>query len=342
MAQKCIFCGNKPQNKNKEHVIPQWLSKYLGRYKSVCTKSTSGDFELTFAQLTFPACKACNDADSQLEGESKIIVEKLMESKSVTGQEINTLMNWFDKLRVGLWLGQLTLMKKLDLMDPNFYINDRMATKDRMLIIERVKDIGNGLGLIGNDTNMFLFSPCAFQVWFNDVLITNVSTDGLVSGKLGFPKLSKIQSTGYRGATATISKGANRTVHPVVMNIDGTNKTVIYQPIFKQYMPNALYDTPYVQQHCYDYNSGLGGIFIQKNGNVIQYMKPEDKITLMPKAQPNNTALKSMQRVYELQNHVVIKLNDVESHKKSVQQMIKASMLQNQVLINKIERAKSR
>ncbi|MBO5705086.1 MAG: hypothetical protein J6R99_03660, partial [Alphaproteobacteria bacterium] len=212
MAQKCIFCGNKPQNKNKEHVIPQWLSKYLGRYKSVCAISTDGDFELTFAQLTFPACKACNDADSQLEGESKIIVEKLMESKSVTGQEINTLMNWFDKLRVGLWLGRLTLMKKLDLMDPNFYINDRMATKDRMLIIERVKDIGDGLGLIGNNTSMFLFSPCAFQVWFNDVLITNVSTDGLVSGKLGFPKLSKIQSAGYRGATAKINKGTNKAV----------------------------------------------------------------------------------------------------------------------------------
>ncbi|MBO5739732.1 MAG: hypothetical protein J6R52_01545 [Alphaproteobacteria bacterium] len=340
MAQKCIFCGNKPQQKNKEHVIPQWLSKYLGRYNSVCTVPGATDYEITFAKLTFPACKACNDADSKLEGEAKAVVEKLMNSKSVTGQEISTLMDWFDKLRVGLWLGQLTLQKKLDLMDPNFYINDRVGAKDRMLIIERVKDMGNGLGLVGNDTNIFLYSPCVFQVWFNDILITNASTDGLVSGKLGFPRLSKLTSTGYRGATATLTKGINRTVHPVVMNIDGTNKTVLYQPIFKQYTPNPFYDVPYVQQHCYDINKGLGGIFVQKNGNAIQYMKPDDKITLLPKAQPKNNVLDSMKRVYELQNHVITKLNDTESHTSAVQQMIKASLLQNQVIIKRIEKAK--
>jgi hypothetical protein len=49
-----------------------------------------------------------------------------------------------------------------------------------------------------------------------------------------------------------------------------------------------------------------------------------------------------MKRVFELQNHIVTKLNDVDSYDKSVQQMLRASVLQNQVLINKIERAKLR
>lgn len=346
MAQKCIFCGKTPNGatpetkKTKEHVIPQWLSKYLGRYNSVCHLPWITDYEITFSKLTFPACKACNDADSKLEGEAKAVVEKLMDSKSVTGQEISTLMDWFDKLRVGLWLGQLTLRKKLDLMDPNFYINDRIGTKDRMLIIERVQGLGDGLGLVGTDTNMFLLAPCVFQVWFNNVLITNASTDGLVSGKLGFPKMSKIQSTGYRGATATVSRGMNRTVSPVLPGIDGTNKTVLYQPMFKQYMPNQFYDTPYVHQHCYDYDTGMGGIFVQKNSNAIQYMKPGDKITLMPKLQPNDNTLDSMKRVYELQNHVVLKLNDINSDSKEMSTWIKASELQNRVIIDRLENAK--
>ena len=25
MAKYCVFCGNKPQDKNKEHIIPRWL-----------------------------------------------------------------------------------------------------------------------------------------------------------------------------------------------------------------------------------------------------------------------------------------------------------------------------
>ena len=25
MAKYCMFCGNKPQDKNKEHIIPRWL-----------------------------------------------------------------------------------------------------------------------------------------------------------------------------------------------------------------------------------------------------------------------------------------------------------------------------
>jgi hypothetical protein len=342
MAQKCVFCGNKPQKKNKEHVIPQWLSKHLGRYKSVCHLPEITDLEITFAQLTFPACEKCNSADSELEGAAKEAVLKMMDSKSVSGQEINTLLDWFDKLRTGLWLGQLMLLKKLDLMDPNFYINDRVAAKDRMLIIERVNGIGNGLGLVGCDTNMFMFAPCALQMWFNDILITSVSTDGLVSGKLGFPKLSKLRSVGYRHSETTLLRGINRTVHPVVMDINALNKTVIYQPIFKQYMPHEYYNTPYVQQHCYDFNNGMGGIFVQKNSNAIQYIRPDNKINITPKSQPINTALQSMKRVFELQNHIVTKLNDVDSYDKSVQQMLRASVLQNQVLINKIERAKSR
>ena len=56
MAKQCIFCGGKPQNKNKEHVIPQWLSKYLERYQAECDLSPVTDVKIPFSRLSFPEC----------------------------------------------------------------------------------------------------------------------------------------------------------------------------------------------------------------------------------------------------------------------------------------------
>ena len=64
MAQKCVFCGGVPEKKNKEHVVPQWLSRYLGRYKSVCYLGWVTDAKIPFSGLTFPACTACNSDDA--------------------------------------------------------------------------------------------------------------------------------------------------------------------------------------------------------------------------------------------------------------------------------------
>ena len=341
MAQKCIFCGGKPQKKNKEHVIPQWLSKYLERYQAECDLSPVTDLKIPFSRLTFPACEKCNSADSKLEAEAKNIVEKLMESKSVTGAEINVLLNWFDKLRTGIWLGQLMLTKKIDLMDPNFYINDRIGIRDRMLIIERVDGVGQGLGLVGSNTELFANMPSVFQVLFHDVLITSASTAGLVSSKLGFPRLSKQQTSGSRGSYVTLTKGTGKTVHPVVMNIDAADKTIIYQPIFKDFVSQTnLYNTQYVQQHSYDANAGLGGIFVQRNNNTIRYLNPDDKVTLMPKMQPKNSEGKSLKRVYDLQRHLLTNFNDINSWDKSKQSVVRDCLLQNLLYANTASKIK--
>ena len=31
LEKRCIFCGKRPSDKNKEHVIPQWLSGHVTR-----------------------------------------------------------------------------------------------------------------------------------------------------------------------------------------------------------------------------------------------------------------------------------------------------------------------
>lgn len=337
MGQTCVFCGQKPQNKNKEHVIPQWLSKYLERYNSVCHLDGVTDLQIPFKALTFPACEKCNSADSVLEANAKKVVEKMMKSESVTGAEINILLDWFDKLRMGIWIGQLMLSKKLDEIAPYYYINERIGAKDRMLIIEHVDGVGNGLGLVGTNYKMFSHAPNVFQVWFNDILITNASVTGLVGNKLGFPQLGKIDGLGTSTYSFEVSKGRNKTTHPVVMNLDATDKTIVYQPIFKEYSTNEMYNVPYVQQHCYDFNSGLGGIFVQRNNNAIRYMNPDDKINLVPRLQPNSAALSSIQRVYELQNYLI-----TDKHKQDVikNTVFYNCLLENQKLIKVCQKLK--
>lgn len=305
MAQKCVFCGGTPKNKNKEHVVPQWLSKYLGRYKAVCHLGNVTPAEIPFSALTFPACEKCNSDDANLEGAAKGIVEKLMESKSVTGQEVSILMDWFDKLRTGIWLGELMLSKRIDDIDPNFYINDRIGLKDRMLIIESFDSKGQGLGLAGVDTKMFMYTPSVFQLWMHNVLITSASATGLVSNKLGFPQMSNVKITEKREGSMKLLPGRNKTVHPVVMGLNATNKTILYQPIFKEFKQMSFYDVPYVHNHSYDYDAGIGGVFFQKNNNEIKYLAPQDKLNLIPKKQPESLRCDSLKRVFQLQNYVV-------------------------------------
>ncbi|MBR4891761.1 MAG: hypothetical protein IKZ34_01080 [Alphaproteobacteria bacterium] len=336
MAQTCVFCGKEPKNKNKEHVIPQWLTKYLERNKTICDLAGIADMQIPFCALTFPACEKCNTEDSVLEVNAKKVVEKLMNGESATGAEISVLLDWFDKLRTGVWLGGLMLSKRLEEISPYFHINKRIGLKDRMLIIERVEDVGKGLGLVGVNNQMFVYAPNVFQVWFHDVLITSASSTGLVSNKLGFPQVGKIEGLGTSTFSFEFTKGREKTTHPVVMNVEAKDKIVIYQPIFKEYTSSECFDTDYVRNHSYDWANGLGGIFVQKYNNTIRYMKPEDKINLLPKKQPKSAALNSIERVFRLQNHLITNVYKEDIMKTK----LKACVQQNLSWINALRKQK--
>ncbi len=209
MAQQCIFCGKKPENKNKEHVIPQWLSKLVGSYDHVCNFGALTEKQITFGKLTFPACTACNTKFGDLEAATKIILDKVLAGNAITATEINTLLDWFDKIRVGMWLGQLMLVDEKRDIEPQFHIADRIGTKDRMLIVERLHQPEARIGFAGTNTETFLTCPSAFQLCIGDYVFTNASEMGLVSNSLGFPQISKIRK-GPK-ATCDITPGRNKT-----------------------------------------------------------------------------------------------------------------------------------
>ncbi|HDR2534145.1 TPA: hypothetical protein QCI12_004383 [Enterobacter roggenkampii] len=66
VVKKCIFCGDKPENKNKEHVIPKWLIEMTG------DKKRSGYFG--FDKFTEADVAASNTLDNEMENHIVYIV----------------------------------------------------------------------------------------------------------------------------------------------------------------------------------------------------------------------------------------------------------------------------
>lgn len=60
MKIKCLFCGEDPEAKNKEHVLPQWLLKLTGdpsRTVPIAVDYKNGDVKkFSFSKLTVPSC----------------------------------------------------------------------------------------------------------------------------------------------------------------------------------------------------------------------------------------------------------------------------------------------
>ncbi len=62
-------------------------------------------FEFSFDSLVFPACTRCNELFSAFEDHAKTVVESLCRKEPITSENYVFLLDWLDKVRIGLWLG---------------------------------------------------------------------------------------------------------------------------------------------------------------------------------------------------------------------------------------------
>ncbi len=199
MTEKyCIFCGVPPSNKNKEHIIPEWLLNLTGvpnrKGKFGIDFSTGKVREYSVNSFVFPACQKCNSEKSNLESKVKTIVLDILDRKEIIAEDFNFLLDWFDKVRVGVWLG-LEQLDKNKMFVPSFYINQRIAMSDRILVIFDYDGIGNGYTISGVDTIIFKFMPSAFLLKINNFVFMSVSNLFILSKKVGFPIPKKIDIT---------------------------------------------------------------------------------------------------------------------------------------------------
>lgn len=310
MAKFCVFCGQTPENKNAEHIIPQWLIEMTGKKTRTCHLGSvaPNGIGVAFGSFKFPACEKCNSEFSQLESQVKPIVVKILSSQPVSAIELSLLLDWFDKVRIGLWLADLCMTKTVDEIAPHMHITNRMGLKDRMLIIERVENRGDCVNFIGPGNLAFKHAPSAFQLHINDYTFTNVSEYGLVSRRLGFPYCDRMKFLDVEDVRPnTIVRGTGRISTPPVRVFTPTaEQTVIYQPMFKylHILAPKLYDTSYVLEHSLDRDYGVGGIFYQRLGRPPAYLDEKSKLNLTPKFSSQNMFEMGI-KTYELHNYVL-------------------------------------
>jgi hypothetical protein len=100
-------------------------------------------------------------------------------------------MDWLDKVRVGSWLLRHMIEKHPASLKPNFYIDSRIAQKDRMVAVYFF-DKGRGINLLGTDSMIFGDMPSCFGMRINDILLLNASTDFFCSAGCGLPHPTSI------------------------------------------------------------------------------------------------------------------------------------------------------
>ena len=304
MSEKfCIFCGEKPKDKNQEHVIPQWLIRMTGtEKKEVLNVHPDKSKHISFMHFTFPACTECNSKFAKMEALVKPVLERVLAGQSISGADASLLMDWFDKVRIGLWLANMYYDSDLKHdVQPHYHIDFGVAKKDRMLSIQKLNlKPGEDKGIFcgGTTTHLFNYCPIAFTMVINDYYFFNASTHNLVSPRVGFPNITSATPLNTKTGLLEIDVTDNhdnkrkKVVNPIIQTFTpNLDSVTFYQPIYKDFIrePDFPIDE-YMAQHSYDTGNGLGGVFVQKGfAQKAKYLSQNEKVStkLNPIAMPN-------------------------------------------------------
>jgi hypothetical protein len=285
MEKFCVFCGNPPKDKNKEHVLPRWLIRLTGDPKRVgnfgidFTKKKFGVRQFSFDSLTFPACSECNSAFAILESAAEQVVRKLLSHQAVSTNELMLFLDWLDKVRVGMWLGFFYLDKNFAGITPRFQIIQRLGMYDRMVGIVRLEDSTPRLTFSGTDSKFYQFSPTCLGIGVSGLYFVSASGMSLCSQRLGFPYL-RPEYIREKDHSMVISReaGSGRAMCPVERIPSPHGMVLIYQPVFKMFLEvddaEQYLANDWVKEHTADFERGFGKLFVQSNGSVHIY--PDD------------------------------------------------------------------
>ena len=263
-----MFCGNSPEASSREHVLPQWLIRLTGDPKRRVVLGVNYGSDrpykaFAFDQFTFPACHACNNAYSELEGLAKPIVLKLLNKQSVSEFELDTLLDWMDKIRIGVWLGGRYLSNNFGAVDPLFHISTRIGRADRALFITHT-DAANGLSVTGTMSPMFAWMPSVFGLRINGMLMLSASTDLMISRELGFP-FAKSRWAGDGEEIGFEMSPGSETIAPILFGRDYPLPALrVFQPVYRKHLGSVdrLHAAPYVGRNSLDRLSGRGRTYV--------------------------------------------------------------------------------
>jgi len=280
MKKFCVFCGKSPENKNKEHVLPQWLIKMTGDSKRIATfgvdfsKQPFTPRQFSFDALTFPACSHCNEAFGSLESATEPVVRRLLSNQAVSADDLTILLDWLDKVRVGLWLGYLYLDKNPMGITPSFHIQNRVGQVDRMVAIIKLTNPSVGLSFFGPESKFYHLTPTCLGLRVNGLCLVNASGISLCSRRLGFPFAEPVSLRDDHKLEVSFHPGTERIMYPVERSATLPNIVSLYQPIYRPLLENdarEYLETAWVASHTADSQRGYGKMFLQKDDSVRVY-----------------------------------------------------------------------
>lgn len=189
----CIFCGQPlGSDRNLEHVLPQWLLRRGGDLRRVVPLGldrSGKPINLPFRTLSAPVHVLCNTQWSVLENQACGIVDKLVSGSPISSDDFDPLLDWLDKVRVGIWLQIRMRSGNPANITPNFSINGRVGAKDRFAAFYEFPSIGVGTTLAATWSPVFMTMPSVMILRVENVVIVSVSDSGIVSRFLGVPRL---------------------------------------------------------------------------------------------------------------------------------------------------------
>lgn len=175
-----------------EHVLPMWLLEATGdpnrRILFWPDPLTAKRTVRPASTFKFPACDPCNQSyGTGLEAQAQKIVSAVSRGESITVANAYRLLDWLDKVRVGLWLAYQTLHDEGD-FKPRFHIDTRLGRKDRLAVISVDPNFkGKRLVVAGTENNIFRRSQFGIFLRINNVKIVSMSGDFLMARETGLP-----------------------------------------------------------------------------------------------------------------------------------------------------------
>ncbi|WP_439254093.1 hypothetical protein [Pseudomonas monteilii] len=316
----CVFCGEPPESKNKEHILPQWLLRLTGNPNRVVSMGYNykkkTEVRFSWNSLVTPACEKCNTHYAVLESKVRPIIEGIIERDSLTAENYNTLLDWLDKVRVGLWLNYHLLMDNPTSIAPSFHINSRLRKKDRFIAIYPIEEKNIGLNAHGVETLSFHGSPSVFGLRINNIFIINCSSDYIFSGRCGFPSPTKMHLHLDGESAGHLQLGDFKYTRKIKSPLFSFNlhkpSVFILQPIMQSDTSDMDGDSflggdplrdPYlIESTMTDRGTGVGKLYRQHEGHVVRL---DDESAVVPFANIMGSECKPLgqlvSQVYDLQ-----------------------------------------
>jgi hypothetical protein len=304
----CVFCGAKPDLKNKEHILPQWLIELTGDPKRVVPFGrnlvTNKIIKFDWSSFVFPSCHACNDRFSNLESEVKPIILALLKRESILSSHVILLLDWLDKVRTGLWLGYSYLQNNSLGIRHKFYIDKRIGMKDRMVAVYPIESEAKGLNSFGVETIGFQLKPSCISLRINNLHILNMSWDFMCSARCGFPFPQKYTYNLDKNISFNDDKIDiyNKFKHPIMREKIIKASILIYQPILIDVLPDEIKKHPYLKNKLLLNSAKYGALFRQYNDHIDILNNFEDTVDFDDITEKESDLSKNIiKQTYELQ-----------------------------------------